>query len=328
MAGNTKLTGKTGKRSPFVLSGVEVQRGERRTVDVPLPQLYTHTAIPMPVQVLHGKKDGPRLFLTAALHGDELNGMEIIRRVVARLDPARIRGTVLAVPVVNMFGLITQSRYLPDRRDLNRSFPGTPNGSLASRLACTVRREIIRSCTHGIDLHTAGMNRTNLPQIRANLDDPETRQCAVAFGASVIINSAVRDGSLRQAAVESGVHVLVYEAGEPLRFNDDAIETGISGVLRVMTVLGMRVGHSRIRRNPRLEVRSSKWIRARRSGILRLSAAVGDHVRKGQAIGQISDSFEESKVVVRSPHTGLVIGQTVNPLVYRGDAIVHVGVPE
>lgn len=328
MAGNAKTSGKSGKRAPFVLSGVEVQRGERRTVDVPLPQLYTHTAIPMPVQVLHGTKDGPRLFLTAALHGDELNGMEIIRRVVARLDPARIRGTVLAVPVVNMFGLITQSRYLPDRRDLNRSFPGSPNGSLASRLACTVRREIIRSCTHGIDLHTAGVNRTNLPQIRANLDDPETRQCAVAFGAPVIVNSAVRDGSLRQAAVESGVHVLVYEAGEPLRFNDDAIETGVSGVLRVMTALGMRIGHSRIRRKPHLEVRTSKWVRARRSGILRLSIGVGDHVRKGQVIGQISDSFEESKVVVRSPHTGLVIGQTVNPLVYRGDAIVHVGVPE
>lgn len=317
---------KSGRRASFTLNGAEILAGERRTVDVPLPQLYTHTSIPMPVQVLHGLRDGPRLFLTAALHGDELNGLEIIRRVVARLEPRRIRGTVLAVPVVNVFGLITQSRYLPDRRDLNRSFPGSSNGSLASRLAHTVLREIIRPCTHGIDLHTAGMNRTNLPQIRANLADPETRHCAEAFGAPVMVNSAARDGSLREAAAANGVHVLVYEAGEPLRFNDDAIDTGVSGVLRVMAALGMRMGRKRGPDRPCLEARTSKWVRARRSGILRLSVAVGEHVRKGQSLGVISDSFEEHKITVKSPWTGVVIGQTVNPLVYRGDAIVHVGI--
>lgn len=317
---------KSGRRASFTLNGAEILAGERRTVDVPLPQLYTHTSIPMPVQVLHGLKDGPRLFLTAALHGDELNGLEIIRRVVARLDPRRIHGTVLAVPVVNVFGLIAQSRYLPDRRDLNRSFPGSPNGSLASRLAYTVLREIVRPCTHGIDLHTAGLNRTNLPQVRANLADPETRTCAEAFGAPVMVNSAARDGSLREAAHASGVHVLVYEAGEPLRFNEDAIVTGISGVLRVMTSLGMRAGRKGVPDRPCLEARTSKWVRARRSGILRLSVAVGEHVRKGQSLGVISDSFEEHKITVKSPWTGVVIGQTVNPLVYRGDAIVHVGI--
>jgi hypothetical protein len=328
MAPSKKRKPKTAKREPFVLSGVEVPAGERRTVEVPLPQLYTHTAIPMPVQVLHGQEEGPCLFLTAALHGDEINGMEIIRRVVDRLDPARIRGTVLAVPVVNVFGLITQSRYLPDRRDLNRSFPGSAKGSLAARLAYTVRREIVRPCTHGIDLHTAGMNRTNLPQVRAEFDDPETRKCAVAFGAPVIVNSAAPEGSLRGAAAASGVHVLVYEAGETLRFNADAIETGVSGVLRVMTILGMRIGRSRILDKPYLEVRSSKWVRARSSGILRLSVAVGEHVRKDQTLGAVSDTFEDNKVSIVSPWTGVVIGQTVNPLVYRGDAVVHVGMLE
>jgi hypothetical protein len=315
----------TETRAPFVLSWTEVPSGTRLTVDVPLPQLYTHTAIPMPVQVLHGIQDGPCLFLTAALHGDELNGMEIIRRVVSRLDPERLRGTVLAVPVVNVFGLITQSRYLPDRRDLNRSFPGSASGSLASRLAHTVRHEIIRPCTHGIDFHTAGMNRTNLPQIRANLDDPEARRCAQAFGAPVIVNSAARDGSLREAAASTGVHTLVYEAGEPLRFSEDAIDIGVSGVLRMMTALGMRIGRSRILDKPHLEVSKSKWVRGKRSGILRLSVAVGEHVSKGQMLGTISDSFEENKVSVKSPWAGVVIGQTVNPLVYRGDAVVHVG---
>jgi len=328
MAPSAKRKPRPPKREPFVLAGTEVPAGTRRTLEVPLPQLYTHTAIPMPVQVLHGLREGPGLFLTAALHGDELNGIEIIRRVMACLDPGQIRGTVLAVPVVNVFGLITQSRYLPDRRDLNRSFPGSAKGSLAARLAHTVRQEIIQQCTHGIDLHTAGMNRTNLPQIRANFDDPETRKCAKAFGAPVIVNSVARDGSLREAAVASGVHVLVYEAGEPLRFNDDAIETGVSGVLRVMTALGMRIGRSRVPGKPHIEVRVSKWIRARRSGILRLSVAVGEHVRKGQTIGVISDSFEDNKVLVKSPWAGIVIGQTVNPLVYRGDAVAHVGIRE
>lgn len=273
-----------------------------------------------------GVQPGPRLWLSAAIHGDEINGVEMIRRVVKQIDPQTLRGSLIAVPIVNVFGFIEQSRYLPDRRDLNRSFPGSPRGSLASRLAHLFMTEVVSQCTHGIDLHTAAVHRTNFPQIRANLANPETRRCAIAFGAPIIVQSAVRDGSLRQAAAQRGIPTLLYEAGEALRFDGRAIATGVVGILRVMQTLGMYDVGTAAADPPSQVVDKSRWIRAPRSGILHLLVNLGDRVTKRQRLCAISDAFGDRTFSVYAPFDGIVIGHVQNPLVNQGDAIVHVAI--
>ncbi|PZV08662.1 MAG: deacylase, partial [Leptolyngbya sp.] len=221
------------------MGGETIPRGKRVRLDLPVARLTTGTMMSLPVTVISGKKPGPRLWLSAAIHGDELNGVDIIRRVAKALKPHRLNGTVIAVPVVNIFGLLEQSRYLPDRRDLNRSFPGSARGSMAGRLAHLFMTEVVSQCTHGIDLHTAAIHRINLPQVRADLQDPATYAFAQAFGAPVIIHASHRDGSLRQAAARRKIPTLLYEAGEALRFDAQAIQTGVDGIYRVMAYLGM-----------------------------------------------------------------------------------------
>jgi predicted deacylase len=311
---------------PLTIGGEVVGPGERVRLDLPVARLPTHTPLHLPVTVVNGERAGPRLWLSAAVHGDELNGVEIIRQVLAELDVGRMRGTLLAVHVVNVFGFIQQRRYLPDRRDLNRSFPGSPHGSLASRLAHLLMTEIVAHCTHGIDLHTASAERSNLPQIRADLEDLETRRIAEAFRAPVMLHSTVRDGSLRQAATRRGIPVLLFEGGEPLRFNDAVIAMGVAGVRRVMAELGM-IRRKETRKTPRASIvlRSSSWVRARRGGLLRLQVGEGDSVEARQVIGLIADPFGDEEVPVRATVSGLVIGKTNNPVVHMGDGIVHIG---
>ena len=218
----------------LTIGGVTVQPGERKVIDLPVAKLYTHIEAAIPLQVVCGKLPGPRLFVSAAIHGDELNGVEIARRLLKSGALKRLRGTLIVAPIVNVFGLIQHSRYLPDRRDLNRSFPGSQGGSLAARLAHIFLDEVVKGCDYGIDLHTGAIHRSNLPQIRANLDDPETRQLAEAFSVPVLLNANLRDGSLRQAAAEHGVKILLYEAGEALRFDELSIRGGVRGILSVM----------------------------------------------------------------------------------------------
>ena len=225
-----------------------------------------------------------------------------------------------------MFGFIEQSRYLPDRRDLNRSFPGSPRGSLAARLADLFMKQVVSRCTHGIDLHTAADSRTNLPQIRANLKDPETERCARAFGAPAMIHASTRDGSLREAATKRGIAVLLYEGGEALRFNPDAIEVGVQGILRVMAMLEMYQSPIEPPPKPSLSVAKSQWVRASRSGILRLQIKLGQQVEKKQSLGAIADPFGETTSHMYAPCKGLVIGYSQNPLVNQGDAIVHLAI--
>lgn len=280
----------------------------------------------LPIEVVHGAKPGPRLWLSAAVHGDELNGVEIIRRVLEKIEIEKLRGAIIAAPVVNAFGFINQSRYLPDRRDLNRSFPGSKSGSLASRLAHLFLKEVVSGSTHGIDLHTAANHRTNLPQIRANLQDAETLRIAKAFSPPIIIDASDRSGSLREAASRRGIPVLLFEGGEPLRFNPDVIRAGVSGVLRVMDELGMRKMKRTVRRAEPIHARTTTWVRARRGGILRLEVAIGDWVHRKQEVGVIADTFGSDPVKVVAPDDGLIIGHTLNPLVHQGDSIMHVAV--
>lgn len=276
------------------------------------------------VDVINGSAPGPCLWLSAAIHGDELNGVEIIRRVLSELDSTDLAGCLISVPIVNVFGFMEQDRYLPDRRDLNRSFPGSRNGSLAARLANLFMTEVVSHCSHGIDLHTGSHHRANLPQIRGDLRDPETRRCAEAFQAPVMMHSQTRDGSLRHAATARGIHMLLYEAGEPLRFDDEAIEIGTQGILRVMAALRMIRPFKRRKQHPACLVsEQSLWIRARRGGILRLDVELGQRVRFRERVGIIADAFGENKVTVKAPADGIVIGVARNPLVHQGDAIVH-----
>ncbi len=279
----------------------------------------------MPIHVIHGKRDGPHLFVSAAIHGDEVNGVEVIRRLLELKALRRLSGTLVAIPVVNVYGLIHASRYLPDRRDLNRSFPGTESGSLAARVAHLFMTEVVGRCTHGVDLHTGAVHRTNLPQIRGNLEDPETKQLAEAFGVPVMLNSALRDGSLRAAAAEYGIPMLLYEAGQALRYEEVAISAGVHGVVNVMRALGMIKPPAR-RRKPSDSylARRSSWVRAPESGMLRTLVKLGTKVSRGQAIGYISDPYSGESTPVSSQHSGVVIGQVKIPMVHEGEALFHV----
>jgi len=309
---------------PFVLGGVAVPCGERRTIDLRVGRRVTGAELQLPVEVVNGRHPGPRLFVCAAIHGDEINGVEIIRRVLRR--PLRgLRGTLIAVPVVNIYGFIGLSRYLPDRRDLNRSFPGKEQGSLAGRLARLFVDEIVARSTHGLDLHTGAIHRSNLPQIRACLDQPETQRLARAFGAPVILDANLRDGSLRQEVMERGIPMLLYEAGEALRFDESSIRAGVRGVVRVMRALDMLPGTKKKGMSPEPFVaRSSYWVRAPQSGILRDRIRLGAVVSSGRTLGIVADPLGHEEFEVRASREGVVIGRTVLPLVNEGDALYHV----
>ncbi len=310
----------------FAINGITVKPGIRTTIDLPAGRLYTHAPMTIPVHVVNSKHAGPRLFISAAIHGDEINGVEIIRRVLNLPALKRLRGTLIAVPIVNVHGLINHSRYLPDRRDLNRSFPGSEKGSLAARLAHLFMEQIVCQSTHGIDLHTGAIHRTNLPQIRANVDDEETEKLARAFDVPVIISSTLRDGSLREAAAEYGIPMLLYEAGEALRFDEVSIRAGVQGIVNVMRLLEMLPpGRSKSRKQKEPVVaRSSSWVRAGDSGILRSLIPLGGRVKKDTLLGVVADPFGEQEIQIMSPVSGIVIGRTNLPLVNEGDALYHI----
>ncbi|MDJ0949378.1 MAG: succinylglutamate desuccinylase/aspartoacylase family protein [Alphaproteobacteria bacterium] len=313
-------------RPAITIGGIEIGAGQNRTVDIPITDLSTHTPINMPVRVIHGRKDGPVLLVCAAIHGDEINGVEIIRRLMRLSAVRRVRGTLIAVPIVNVFGFLSNSRYLPDRRDLNRSFPGRASGSLAARLAGLFMQEIVSKSTHGIDLHTAAAHRDNYPQIRGNLDDPELEKMARAFGVPVLINAEFREGSLRSAAADIGVPVLVYEGGEALRFDEVVIRSGVNGVVRCMRAIGMlRPSKSRKKAIKSAIVRSSMWVRAPQSGVLRAVIPLGRPVESGTLLGLITDPFGRNELEVKASSSGVLIGRTNLPLVHEGDALFHIG---
>lgn len=312
------------RRAPFRIGDLEVAAGRAATGELPIARLVTGTRISLPVQVFHGRRDGRILWLSAAVHGDEIAGVEIIRRVTRSLDARAMSGTVIAVPIVNVHGFLNGDRYLPDRRDLNRSFPGSPTGSLAARIADLFMTEIVNRCDVGIDLHTGSDHRTNLPHVRADLDDPETRKLAEAFGAPLMLHARVRDGSLRAAATERGATVLLYEGGEAWRFDRASLSVGSRGIRRVLTELAMIVPDDSDERPVPLESRASSWVRARRSGIALLDVELGEVVRRGQILGVIHDSVGNRLSRVTASIDGVVIGHIQHPLVNQGDAVVHV----
>jgi predicted deacylase len=313
------------KRPPFEIGDLSIAAGGRQTVNLPLPSLYTNDPVSMPVHVLHGKRDGRVMFVSAAVHGDEINGVEVIRRLLQVAQLRNLRGTLLAVPIVNVFGFYNRSRYLPDRRDLNRSFPGSESGSMAGRLGQIFMSEIVARANIGIDLHTAAIHRDNLPQVRADLSLPDLDLMAKAFSAPAVLQAVPPEGSLRHAAAEIGVPVMTYEAGEALRFEEVSIQIGLRGVLNVLRELGMLPRSKRKPSKPSAVLRSSTWRRAPQSGILRAQVKLGAIVSKGETLGVVADPTGESEVPIPAPYDGVVIGRTNLPLVFEGEAIFHVG---
>ncbi|NGO89260.1 succinylglutamate desuccinylase [Halomonas sp. 141] len=313
-------------RAPFTLAGHEVLPGQRSQIDVPVARLYTHTPLHIPVEVVHGRKEGPVMLVCGGIHGDEINGVEIVRRVLRSKSINSLRGTLIAVPVVNVFGFLQQTRYLPDRRDLNRCFPGSEKGSLGGRIAALFRDEIVDHATHIIDLHTGAIHRTNLPQIRAQLTPgSETERMADAFGAPVILNAELREGSLRHYAQNLGIPVLTYEAGEALRFDEWAIAPGVKGILRVMRRLGMLSGEQRRRTPAPAELANgSSWARAPIDGILRPQVRLGARVAKGEVLGKVADPFGNDEGEVLAMADGIVIGMSRLPLANEGEALYHI----
>ncbi|MFT7496163.1 MAG: putative deacylase [Urechidicola sp.] len=312
-------------RAPIEIAGVSIKPGSRQSIDIPLPSFYTHSSVNMPIHVVHGRKPGPVLLVTAAIHGDELTGVEVIRRLLMHKSIDRIRGTLIAIPVVNVYGFVSKSRYLPDRRDLNRSFPGSEKGSMASRLANVVMSQIVTHCTHIVDLHSAAVDRQNLPQIRAKISgEPEIEALARAFGVPVILDSNLLEGSFRSTAYDLGIPILVYEAGEALRFDEVSIRAGVRGVLNVMSALGMRLNRKEPRFSATMIANTSRWVRAPQSGILRALVAIGEKVAKGDTLAFVNDPLGENSGSISSPVDGIIIGKTNLPLVFEGEAIFNI----
>ena len=316
------------KRAPneaFEIAGEVVAPGQRVRLSLDTPNLYTNTPLGLPVEVIHGRYTGPRLLVCAAIHGDELNGVEIIRRLSGFRNIDRLHGTLILVPAVNIFGFIHQSRYLPDRRDLNRCFPGTERGSLGSRVAHLFFNEVVVKSTHVIDLHTAAIHRENLPQVRAALDDPAVSEMANAFSIPVIINSGLIDKSLRKEAGEHAIPVITYEAGEALRLDERSIVTGVRGIVSVMRSLNM-LPSKRIGTVPAepFVASSSAWTRAPIDGVFRPLVELGTRISSGDSLGVIASAFASDETVLVADSDGIVICVNDLPLVNEGDALFHI----
>lgn len=295
--------------------------GEEVKIKLSIARLPTHTPIDLPVHVYRGPEDGPVLLLTGGLHGDEINGIEIVRRMIAKEHVRPENGTVIAMPLVNIYGFIQNVRGMPDGKDINRSFPGVKGGSLARLLAYTMMQEIIPQIDVGIDYHTGGASRSNFPQIRCTLDDTRNRKLAEAFAPPVILHSGLIEKSFRKAASRKGKHILVYEAGEAQRFDKAGIQTGIDGTLRLMKHLGMRDSAPA---GGETEVfTKSTWVRAKNAGLFQPRMELGSKIEKRQVFGTITDPFGDESFKTVCPRDGRILCLNYSPVVHKGDALMH-----
>ena len=310
---------------PFDIAGGSVAPGTVRDLAIPVSQQVSGFSASLALRVIHGARPGPAVFVSGAVHGDEIVGTAIIQRLAGKLLPEELAGTVILAPAVNIYGFLQHSRYLPDRRDLNRSFPGSRKGSLAGQLAWTFLEHVISRCTLGIDIHTAAIHRYNLPQIRIASGDPYLVELAMAFGAPVIIESPLRDGSMRALAASRGTPMLLMEAGEALRFDRLSIDIGLSGVCRVLAHIGMIEADDGLT-TVGIPARANKssWVRAPRGGVTHRVRKSGDVVHKGDLLATVGGLFGEDAMEMVSPIAGIVIGHATLPVVNQGDALFHI----
>jgi hypothetical protein len=310
---------------PFLMLGTEVPAGTATRLSWQPAESFAGIAVATPVLVVHGIESGPVLCLTAAVHGDELNGIEMVRRVLYDISPAQLRGTVVGVPIVNLLGFKRGSRYLPDRRDLNRHFPGNPDGSSASRIAFSFFNQIVRHCTVLVDLHTGSFYRTNLPQLRADLRRKDVVTITESFASTAVVHSPGAEGSLRRAAIEIGIPAVTLEAGEPLRLQSDEVDTGVAGIFALIDQLGM-YRKLRVWGNPVPVHYQSRWVRADSGGILFGKVELGQQVRRGILLGTVTDPITNVRADILSPYDGRVIGMAVDQVVLPGFAAFHIGI--
>lgn len=314
--------------TPFTFAGNIIEPGSKKIILFPAPNLNTQIKMEIPVHVFHGKKPGPKLFIISAIHGDELNGIEIIRRVHEYIKMKHLSGTLITIPVANIHGVMMQTRYLSDRRDLNRSFPGAKKGTLAARLAYGLMKEVVSHCDYGIDLHTGAYARINMPQLRVDFTTPGSKNFALSFNSPVILASKQRDGSLRQAASQLGIPLIVYEGGEALRFNELCIRAGVRGILHVLHYLNMLKAKPKHvnKKSKSVIAKTSRWLRAPASGLVEpIGDVIGKAVKKGETLAYIHDPFLiNPSVEVVAPFEGIVIGQALKAIVTEGDALYHI----
>ena len=308
----------------LTISGIKVAPGETKEIYLKISESYLSGAIQIPVTVIRGRSPGPTAFVMAAIHGDEINGADIVRRLIFDVDHEKLLGTLIAIPVVNIPGFLSQSRYLPYHRDLNRFFPGKPRGNNAERAAAKIFQEIVLKCDFGIDLHTAADGRLNLPHIRGDMTNPRVRNLARSFGAPILMNQSGVKGSLRREATDAGVPTILFEAGETGRFSRKISLVGLQGVLNVLCEMGMWAEHKSTRPPFQVIVKASEWIRAEKGGILDLNVKPGDLIYKGDLIGAVLNPFGRTVTQIRAPSTGIVVGVTTAPLSIPGTGIVHI----
>ncbi len=309
----------------IVILGENILPGESKTIDMEIARLHTTTKLKIPVIVERSLLDGPVVLFTAGIHGDEINGVEIVRQLIIRKINKPKTGTIICIPVVNMFGFVNKSREFPDGRDLNRVFPGSKTGSLASRFAFHILKEIMPVVQYAVDFHAGGASRFNAPQIRIVPNNPELKQLADAFEPPFILYSKNIAGSFRNAAEKMGVKMLLFEGGKSLDINTDVAQVGVDGVKRLLAHLDMlSQNHSLIiQKSKTICIEKSGWLRAKCSGLLHDNNLIGRFVKKGTTIGLITDPFGKFEQKVKAPNDGYMINANHAPIVYEGDAIYH-----
>jgi uncharacterized protein len=307
----------------IVINGVRIRPGQSLNIEIAIARLPTHTLIDLPIFIKRAKEEGPVVLISGGIHGDEINGIVSVRRMLEEEVINPIKGTIIFIPLVNIYGFLSNSRTFPDGRDLNRSFPGSKKGSLASQIAFILSNEIIPLIDYGIDFHTGGRMLSNYPQIRVDYKDKKGLELAKAFGTHFILNSPHIEKSFRKEAYKKRKHILVYEGGESMRLDDYAMEEAILGTKRMLMYLGMIDG--KLESRDTIMVRESSWVRAKVSGIFTASVRLGDEVKKGQILAKISDPYGQLKIPIKATHNGFVVGLNNNPVVNAGDALVHVG---
>jgi hypothetical protein len=318
---------------PFEILGKTVAPGEKRRIPLAATESFAGAPVPTPVLVARGRAPGPTQCLTGGVHGDELNGIEIVRRALEQTDPESLSGTLIGAPIVNVHGFRRGSRYLPDRRDLNRYFPGSERGSPASRIAYAVFQKVVLRCEALVDVHSGSFHRTNLAQVRGDVRDERVLRLARGFGAPIVVHHAGRAGTLRRAALEAGIPAITYEAGEPMRFQRDEIERGVRGVAGLVRALGMSdaapasadpaAADDPAPREPTVFLRS-RWVRVDDGGILTTSVGLGERVAEEALLGLVIDPIGGQRAEVRAPFAGLVIGLAQDQLVIPGFAAFHI----
>jgi predicted deacylase len=306
------------------VAGKDVPPGTRKRLTWTSGMELEGLTAPVPIIVVNGSGPGPVLCLTAAVHGDELNGIEIVRRIMTNLDPQEIKGAVIGVPIVNLQGFYRGSRYLPDRRDLNRHFPGNPRGSAATRLAYSFFNEVITHCSALVDLHTGSLDRSNLAQLRADLQLPQVAKLSTGFGSTVVLHSVGEHGSLRRAATDAGIPAVTFEMGEPMRMQPEHVEHGVKAIETLLYSLGMS-SQRRYWGDTESVYYSSKWVRVDHGGILFSEVALGERVSEGELLGTISDPMTEEQHRVYAPMSGRVLGMALNQMVLPGFAAYRLG---